>query len=611
MTFTMLFSNLLNWCRNHLIFTKADLLNCCRNHLIFTKAVLFLSGLVLSYSLAYYAVVSVLIDYLSELSDITLRQSAMAINLLDGITAVFAVILTHVSETSTGRFKIICVCAAAYVVGLALLILASECIGMFYLGTVLLAIGQSGKEPTLNAFFEDQLKHKNVISGSTEKNQESDQTNRANGQDEEKQYNIWWHTAKLVGAVIAIFGLGSSSWITTLTVSAILMGGTSLLFLLGCKCYNYEKPTGSPLGTIYRVFKAGFLRFNLKYPDSEEGYYWKNQRQDENCVYKNKRGQLQLLPHVPILFRWLNKAAIISEAEPKFPNPGRFLETSEKFGNICTVKEVREVMQLSRLLHLLLIFSAYSLVVAADNTFFVEQSSNLNPYINNGFIIKVSFMFLLKSLISTLVMFVFWWRGWTKQSITVWRIGAGMIAAVLCCITARQVELKRLHLIDEENIEGHDTETTISMSILALIPQYLLSGLMEGLAREGLAQFFYNHVPESMRTFSGPFDELVLGIGKFFSIPFVLIFKSWFGNTINDSHLDRFYLVLAILCFVLLCIYVYYSIKYGYLDDYTEEENEEPNNPEQTSEEVDNQIDQEESADVICHEEALMEPFSQ
>ncbi|KAJ7961273.1 Protein NRT1/ PTR FAMILY 5.7 [Quillaja saponaria] len=420
-----------------------------------------------------------------------------------------------------------------------------------------------------------------------------------------KNNNIWWYTAKLVGCVIAIFGLGSSSWKTTFKVATIVMGGCYVLFWMGCKCYNYEQPTGSPLGTIYRVFKAGYGRFSIKYPDSEEGYYWKNQRQYENYVYKNKRGQLQLLPYVPTLFRWLNKAAIISDAESKFPNRDRFLETSEMNGNICSVKEVREVMQLSRLLHLLLIFSAYSLVVAAENTFFVKQSSNLNTDIFDGRLeIGVSVMFPLKSLISTLAVFVFWWRDWTKQSITVWRIGAGMIAAVLCCITARQVELKRLHLIKKELTVSDKPDKPISMSILALIPQFVLLGLMEGLAKEGLANFFYNHVPESIRTFSEPFHELVSGIGKFFSIPFVLIFKSWFSDTINDSHLDKYYLVLATLSFVLLCIYVYYCIKYGYMDDYTEEENGEPNNPEKTSEQVDHQIDQEESADVICHEEA-------
>ncbi|XP_023881742.1 protein NRT1/ PTR FAMILY 8.1 [Quercus suber] len=94
---------------------------------------------------------------------------------------------------------------------------------------------------------------------------------------------------------------------------------------------------------------------------------------------------------------------------------------------------------------------------------------------------------------------------------------------------------------------------------LKLIPMWatlFAFGLMLGLASKGLEKFISNHVSKSMRRYGPIFSNFVTGLGNFFSIPFVLLFKSWFRETINTSHLDRYYLALAILSSVFLCIYL-------------------------------------------------------
>ena len=80
---------------------------------------------------------------------------------------------------------------------------------------------------------------------------------------------------------------------------------------------------------------------------------------------------------------------------------------------------------------------------------------------------------------------------------------------------------------------------------------------MKGLASDGLQEFFYKHVAISMRSYGPSFNECVLGIGNFISLPFVLTVRSGFKDTINTSHLDKYYLILAILSFVFLVFYVY------------------------------------------------------
>ena len=254
-------------------------------------------------------------------------------------------------------------------------------------------------------------------------------------------------------------------------------------------------------------------------------------------------------------YRWLDKAAIIDEQTPSIS-----LEVQEDRGQLCTVEQVREVKGLFTLIPIWITFFGYSLLVATGNTFFLEQCSNMDFYIGNNVLVPLSSFIVLKSFISFIIPLLFWSKKARQQSVTRIRIGVGMVCSILSCIAARQVEIHRLNLI--ERIDPSDPTQIISMSVLWLVPQFSLLGLMEGLASNGLQEFFYNHVATSMRSYGPPFSDCALGFGNFISIALVLLFKSWFKDTINTSHLDRYYLALAILNFVFLCIYAYASSWY-------------------------------------------------
>ncbi|XVF29840.1 hypothetical protein REPUB_Repub16aG0005500 [Reevesia pubescens] len=212
-------------------------------------------------------------------------------------------------------------------------------------------------------------------------------------------------------------------------------------------------------------------------------------------------------------------------------------------------------MSLLKLIPLWMIFLIYSVVEAAGTTFFIEQSDNLEDHIGNGFKIPLSFFFVLKSITSVIISYLvdfltsIWWNEVNQQQrARIVRIAIGMLVSFLCCITAWQVEVHRLKLIKEIIIFSDYQDRRISMSILWLTPQFVLLGLMDGLVEEGLQGFFYDHVPESMKIYELPFNKCVMGIGKFFSIiTFFIFFSRWFGNASNTSHLDRYFLVLAII----------------------------------------------------------------
>ena len=206
---------------------------------------------------------------------------------------------------------------------------------------------------------------------------------------------------------------------------------------------------------------------------------------------------------------------------------------------------MREGKHLFTLIPIWTSFLCCSLVAATGNTFFYEQTSNMD-------ISTADKLFSLRSIIYYITSFMFLSKKARQQHVTRIRIGVGMICSALCCFVAWQVEVHRLMKIDPIHLNK-------TMSVLWLFPQFILLGLMEGLATDGLQEFFYNHVAISMRSYGPSFSDCVLGLGNFISVPLFLLCRSWFKDSLNTSHLDRYYLTLAILSFVCLVMYAYAS----------------------------------------------------
>ena len=193
--------------------------------------------------------------------------------------------------------------------------------------------------------------------------------------------------------------------------------------------------------------------------------------------------------------------------------------------------------------------------------------------------VPLKVLFALRSIICYIISFVFSSEIARQQRVTRIRIGVGMICSALCCFVAWQVEVHRLMKIDHLHLND-----TISMSVLWLFPQLILLGLMEGLAIDGLQEFFYNHVAISMWSYGPSFSDCVLGLGNFISIPFVLLCRSWFKDFIDASHLDNYYLTLAILSSVFFVFYVNasYSITSVHMGS--------PSNDEESNESLEDQM---------------------
>ncbi|CAD6235727.1 unnamed protein product [Miscanthus lutarioriparius] len=89
---------------------------------------------------------------------------------------------------------------------------------------------------------------------------------------------------------------------------------------------------------------------------------------------------------------------------------------------------------------------------------------------------------------------------------------------------------------------------------------------------DGAAEFFYDQVPDALRSLGLAFFLSIFGVGHLFSSFIISAIHgatkksgaSWFSNNLNHAHLDYFYWLLAGLCAVELAAFVIVSRVYVY-----------------------------------------------
>lgn len=547
--------------------TLCRVTGCVKLHVYFTKAVFFILGLISSHSFVNNAVVFLWMDYLIDLG-ISLPLATIALNVQEGLCVICTFLIANIADAYTGPYKAIVFSTASYAFGLLLWFLANRFWGnssstviiLLYLMMVLATVGKASQDPCLKAFLRDQLvEHKPNL------NADKDQADEVPSKPDisidydkaEVRRKFWWRIASTVGTVSSVIMAGGSDQrMMTSAFSFSVMALAGLTFALGKGFYYSDKPTGSPLIVIYRVLKAAFVKRHLQHA------------REPNDYYMNDSGGLLLLPDIRII-RWLDKAALLETSK------SLSAEEQEQNGRLFPVRDVQRVKQLLALVPLWTALPIHGLVLATGSTFFVVQSESL--YSDPVFSINV--LFLLQGFVTVIVPYVhdFLVSGWIKKLPMhhvrpVWiqkllkhrvglvRIAIGIACSIICCMVSMLVETRRLNLIKTRG----DAEP-FPMSTVCLVPQFFLIGLVEGLVADGLADFYNIHVDESLEHYESPFNESAIGVGKFLSAALVLTLSgSWFQDTLNTSHLDKYYKLLGILSSVNLCFYLLVMYAYAW-----------------------------------------------
>lgn len=240
-----------------------------------------------------------------------------------------------------------------------------------------------------------------------------------------------------------------------------------------------------------------------------------------------------------------------------------------RLGTLTRVEEAKLVLNM---IPIWLTSLMFGVCVAQSSTFFVKQGQFMNRSFGGTFQIPQASVYALSAvgMIVSVTLYEKFLVPTLRRSTgnerglnILQRIGFGMIFSVVAMAVAALVEMKRLRSAKEGTVP----------SVFWLVPQFLILGFGDGFTLVGLQEYFYDQVPDSMRSLGIAVYLSVIGGGSFLSSFLIIIIdkvtrelggKSWFGKTLNTSRLDNFYWLLSAMNGLNLCIYVLIARNYTY-----------------------------------------------
>lgn len=265
--------------------------------------------------------------------------------------------------------------------------------------------------------------------------------------------------------------------------------------------------------------------------------------------------------------RFLDKAAVVEEKEKNTT----INEQKHDPWRLATVTKVEEVKLIVNTIPIWLTSLAFGLCLAQPSTFFVKQAATMNLNITNHFKIPPASVYAVGAIgmIVTvtvydriLVPFLRKSTGNERGLNILHRIGFGMVFSVVAMAVAALVERKRQAAAGRQD----------RMSVFWLAPQFVIFGVGDGFALVGLQEYFYEQVPDSMRSLGLALYLSVLGVGSFLSSLLISVVnqvtekngRSWIGKDLSTSRLDNLYWLLAAISAVNLSLYTVVARGYTY-----------------------------------------------
>ncbi|CAO2825565.1 unnamed protein product [Amaranthus hypochondriacus] len=531
------------------------------------KASYFIIAIEFGERLSYFGISSNMITYLTTVMHQDLKSAANSVNVWIGATTVMPLLCGFVADAFTGRYVMILFSAIVYLLGLGTFTMSQyipslkPCITttttscksisnihkiVFYIAAYLVAIATGGYRPCLEAFGADQF-----------------DDNHPKERRQKLSFFNWWNVALcgglFFGVTIIVYVQDSISWGIAFLILTIIMGITFLLFILGTPIYRYKTLVGSPFTQLFQVLVAAFVKRNLDCP------------LDSNLLYEDhdlNKLQGRCLGHTNRL-RFLDKAAIIEnhktdeeEDTDKRLNPWR----------LASVTQVEELKLLITIIPIWLTCLAFGVGTAQGATFSVKQASAMNRKIFKDIEIPPASMTTITSisLMATITLYdkilVPYSRKITgkEQGINILtRIGIGMFIPIITMSISALIEMKRLNALSRGEI----------LHVVWLAPYNIMVGIGDGFSLVGMQEFFYDQVPNSMRSLGLAFYLSAIGVGSFLSSVLIIIVdfivgisggENWIGEDVNYSHLDYYYWLLAAIFAFNLCVFMVLSKNYRY-----------------------------------------------
>ncbi|KAL9270487.1 NRT1/ PTR FAMILY 5.10-like protein [Drosera capensis] len=299
---------------------------------------------------------------------------------------------------------------------------------LFYFVLYLVAIGQSGHKPCVQAFCADQF----------------------DGQDPEElkaksSFFNWWYFSMCLGAAVAVSALNYIqdylNWALGFGVPCIITFIALVMFLLGTRTYRYM---------IKNEERSPFVRIGGAFAKAA-----RNWRTSTSAIVAEQDAN-GILPHRGL--RFLDKALVAPDG-------------SKKDGRRCSMEDVEE---------------AKSVGVTIDRSI---RSNFSIPAASLPSFISIFIVIFIPIYDRLLVPFSLSITGKPAGIAILQRIGIGLFISTLAMVIAALVESKRLEVALQHGLIDLP-HVTVPMSVWWLIPQYALFGISDVFTMVGLQEFF-------------------------------------------------------------------------------------------------------------------------
>ncbi|KAJ9153394.1 hypothetical protein P3X46_026838 [Hevea brasiliensis] len=509
-------------------------------------------------TLAFFGVGVNLVLFLTRVLGQDNAVAANNVSKWTGTVYMCSLIGAFLSDSYWGRYLTCALFQLIFVVGLLLLSLSSSIflikpngcgdevvactpaspvgVAIFYLSIYLVAFGYGGHQPTIATFGADQF----------DEQKPKEKSSKA-------AFFCYFYFALNFGSLfsntILVYYEDSGEW--TLGFLASLGSAVIALvsFLLGSPGYRYTIPCGNPLPRVAQVFVASARKWDVIPSNADQLYEVEG---PESAI----KGSRKILHSNG--FEFLDKAATMTEDDLMHQNdPWR----------LCTVTQVEEAKCVLKMLPIWLCTIIYSVVFTQMASLFVEQgdvmSSNFGKFHLPA--ASMSAFDICSVLICTgiyrqiLVPLAEKLSGNPKGLTELQRMGIGLIIGMFAMVAAAATEIERLkHVTPGQRIS--------SLSIFWQIPQYVLVGASEVFMYVGQLEFFNGQAPDGIKSFGSSLCMASISLGNYVSSLLVNMVMGitargkkpgWIPDDLNKGHMDRFYLLIAVLTAFDFVIYLF------------------------------------------------------
>ncbi|KAJ1405266.1 Proton-dependent oligopeptide transporter family [Sesbania bispinosa] len=372
--------------------------------------------------------------------------------------------------------------------------------------------------------------------------------------------------ASLSALTLVVYVQDNLGWGWGLGIPTIAVFISIIAFLLGSPLYRSIKPKSSPFVRLAQVIVAAIKKRNETLPE------------DPKLLYQNGELDAAFSVEGRLLhsdqFKWLDKAAIVTEEEARDPNA---------LPNLWKLATVHRVEELKCIIRMLPIWASGILLITATShqqSFVILQARTMDRHLSHSFQIppaSMSIFNVLTMMVGVILyerVFVPFVRRFTKNPsgiTSLQRMGIGFMVNILATLVLAFVEIKRKSVAAKYHLLDYP-KATIPISVFWLVPQYFLHGVAEVFMFVGHLEFLYDQSPESMRSSATALYFIATAIGNYVGTLLVSLVHKYSGKernwlpdrNLNRGRLEYYYFLVSGIQVINLIYYVICAWFYNY-----------------------------------------------